>query len=128
MQIQSNGSIAKAVISVGESIITAIIIDGACDDLQAGIGSGIAVLFKESETAIAHLLPPGTVSIRNRLSCTVVSVNDDGLLASIALDFNGSSIESLITSESASELCLRPGKSVFALIKSTEVMIEKEMP
>jgi len=128
MQIESNGPVAKAVISVGESIITAIIIDGAHDDLRVGIDCGIAVLFKESETAIACLLPPGMVSIRNRLLCSVVSVNDDGLLASIVLDFNGSSIESLITSESASELCLGPGKNVFALIKSTEVMIEKEMP
>ncbi len=128
IQFRSNGRISKVVVSVEESIISAVVVDGGHNEFPVPIGGKIAVLFKESETALAYLLPPGVLSIRNRLPCTIVTVNDDGLLASVCMDFHGSKIESLITSESASELCLRPGKSVFALIKSTEVMIEKNDP
>ena len=127
LQCHTNSAISKLVISLDNCIVTAVIIDFIHygDDVIAG--AKVDVLFKESETAIAYLLPAGVLSIRNRLPCRVLAVDDDGLIASVKLDFDGSMIESIITSESASELCLRPGKDVFALVKSTEVMVEKGM-
>jgi len=128
IQYYSKDAVSKAVVLVGDTIVTAVIMVSLSNNSRLVAGSRVSVVFKESETAIAYLLPSGVISIRNRLPCTVIAVDDDCILASVTMDFLGNRIESLITSESASELCLRPGKSVFALIKSTEVMIEKSDP
>jgi molybdopterin-binding protein len=53
-------------------------------------------------------------------------VEDDGILANVNLDYEGSLLCALITSESVKDLEVVPGKAVNALIKSTEVMIDLE--
>jgi molybdate transport system regulatory protein len=122
----TNGSITKMVIRVDETVITAVLIDFTDKVIRPLEGSRITVLFKETETALSHPLPPGVLSIRNRIPCTITAVEDDGILAQVHLAFAGAIIRAIITSESAGELRLAPGMSIFALIKSTEVMVEEE--
>ena len=64
------------------------------------------------------------LSARNQLSGTVKSVKNGVLMAEVvvALD-GGQEIVSVITVSSAQGLSLAPGKKVFAVVKSTEVMI-----
>jgi molybdopterin-binding protein len=62
------------------------------------------------------------------LPCRVLAVEDDGILANVTLDFDGGPLAALITSESIKDLGIVAGKSVNALIKSTEVMIDLEGP
>ena len=80
----------------------------------------MTVCFKESEIALALGTFEGKLSIRNRLPCTVKSVEDDGVLGRVNLDFSGTPLAALITSESARDLGLSAGTQVFALVKSTE--------
>ncbi len=63
------------------------------------------------------------ISARNQLVGRVVDVKIDGLLAQVTLSIGGQHITSIITSDAARELRLRPGDKAAALIKSTEVMI-----
>lgn len=65
------------------------------------------------------------VSGRNQLAGKVVSVRSEGLLAEVVLSIGNARVTAIITAEAARELRLKKGQSVGALIKSTDVMIER---
>lgn len=65
------------------------------------------------------------VSGRNQLAGNVVSIRIEGLLAQVVLSVEGQQITSIITAEAARELDLKKGDPVAALIKSTDVMVER---
>ena len=65
------------------------------------------------------------VSGRNQLVGKIVSIRIDGILAEVILAIGVARVTSIITSEAVRELRLRKGDSVAALIKSTDVMIER---
>ena len=69
------------------------------------------------------------VSGRNQLVGTVVDVQVDGLMAKVVLSFGDQQITAIITSDAVREMDLKRGDAAAALIKSTEVMIERiELP
>lgn len=65
------------------------------------------------------------VSGRNQLVGKVVSVRIEGLLAQVVLAIGEQRIYSIITAEAARELGLKKGQTAAALVKSTDVMIER---
>lgn len=65
------------------------------------------------------------VSGRNQMLGRVVSVRIEGLLAQVVIAVEGQQITSIITAEAARELGLRKGEIAAALIKATDVMIER---
>jgi molybdopterin-binding protein len=67
-----------------------------------------------------------TLSARNRLPGTVEEINLGGVMAHIVVRVGNNIVESVITRRSAEEMKLRKGDKVTAIIKSTEVMLEKE--
>jgi molybdopterin-binding protein len=62
-------------------------------------------------------------SARNQLRGTVVSVSLGAVMAEVTVDVNGAQVVAAITKESAERLGLAEGKSVFAIVKATDVMI-----
>jgi molybdate transport system regulatory protein len=67
------------------------------------------------------------LSARNRLKGKVISVEKDGVVASIKIEVTEpSTITSVITREAAEDLDLNEGDEVEAIIKATEVLISKE--
>jgi molybdopterin-binding protein len=65
------------------------------------------------------------VSGRNQLAGKVVSVRIEGLLAEIILAIGDAHVTAIITAQAARELRLKKGDTAAALIKSTDVMIER---
>ncbi|HVJ08544.1 MAG TPA: TOBE domain-containing protein [Acidisarcina sp.] len=65
------------------------------------------------------------VSGRNQLSGKVRDIKVDGLLAKVVLDLGEHQITAIITSDAVREMQLKKGDNAAALIKSTEVMIER---
>jgi molybdopterin-binding protein len=63
------------------------------------------------------------ISGRNQLVGRVITVRVEGLLAEVRVDVGGQTVTSIITSRAASDLKLKAGETVAALIKATEVMI-----
>lgn len=66
-----------------------------------------------------------TVSGRNQLVGKIVEVRISGLLAKVVLSIGDQQITSIITADAAREMQLRKGQTAAALMKSTEVMIER---
>jgi molybdopterin-binding protein len=65
------------------------------------------------------------VSGRNQIAGKVVSVRIEGLLAEVILKAGNQTITAIITANAVRELRLKKGDSAAALIKSTDVMIER---
>ena len=65
------------------------------------------------------------VSGRNQLAGKVVSIRVEGLLAEVILAVGDTHITAIITAGAVRELQLKKGDSAAALIKSTDVMIER---
>lgn len=64
-------------------------------------------------------------SARNRLQGTIVAVKQDGVMAQIDMACGPYRIVSLMSSEAADELGLKPGDQATAVVKSTTVIVEK---
>ena len=65
------------------------------------------------------------VSGRNQLVGKVVSIRIEGLLAEVVLSIGDASVTAIITAGAVRELQLKKGDTAAALIKSTDVMIER---
>jgi len=63
------------------------------------------------------------ISGRNKLFGKITEMRYDGLLAQVSIEIGGQTITSIITSDAAHDLDLKKGVSVYALVKSTEVMV-----
>ena len=72
-----------------------------------------------------RILGPMTLSARNRLEGKVVEIQVGGVMAHVVMRVSKNLIESVITKRSANEMKLKVGDKVSAVIKSTEVMLEK---
>jgi molybdopterin-binding protein len=66
-----------------------------------------------------------TLSARNRLEGKVVEIQVGGVMAHVVVSVGKNLIESVITKRSVEEMKLKVGDTVSAVIKSTEVMLEK---
>ncbi len=65
------------------------------------------------------------LSARNQLPATIKSVKLGNVMAEVVMAVGGVEIVAAITRESAETMGLKAGDSVKAVIKSTEVMIDK---
>jgi molybdate transport system regulatory protein len=71
-------------------------------------------------------VPSIEISARNRLRGRIDSLRVDGLMAEVTVRIGDQALVSIITRSSAERMKLREGDEVFAVIKSTEVMIGRE--
>ncbi len=67
-----------------------------------------------------------TLSARNRLEGKITELQLGGVMAHVVIQVGNNLIESVITRRSAVEMNLKIGDTVSAVIKSTEIMIEKK--
>jgi len=65
------------------------------------------------------------LSARNRLVGTIIEIKLGDIMAHVTVKAGENLVESVITRRSAEEMALRVGDTVAAVIKSTEVMLEK---
>ncbi len=66
------------------------------------------------------------LSARNKLPGVIEEVQLGGVMARVVVKVGDNTVESVITRESVEELGLKPGDPVVVVIKSTEVMIQKD--
>lgn len=66
------------------------------------------------------------ISARNKLRGTIEEILLGDVMAHVVVKVGNNLIESAITRRSADELKLKKGDTVFAVVKATEVMIQKD--
>ena len=67
-----------------------------------------------------------TLSARNRLQGKITELQLGGVMAHVVVQVGNNLVESVITRRSVEEMNLKVGDSVTAIIKSTEVMLQKD--
>lgn len=67
-----------------------------------------------------------STSIRNRLSGTIEKIVSDKVVSEVAIRTAAGNVTSIITTGSVERMNLKEGDKVFAIIKATEVSIDKE--
>jgi molybdopterin-binding protein len=67
-----------------------------------------------------------TLSARNKLKGKVKKLQLGGVMAHVVVKVGDNLIESVITRRSAEEMNLKVGDTVVVVIKSTEVMLQKD--
>ena len=65
-------------------------------------------------------------SIRNRLPGTIEKIVSDKVVSEIVIRTAAGEVTSVITTSSVQRMNLKVGDRVFAIIKATEVSVEKE--
>ena len=66
------------------------------------------------------------LSARNQLPGTIEEIQIGAIMAHVVVRVGDNLIESVITRNSAEDLALKKGDSVKVVVKSTEVMIQKD--
>lgn len=66
------------------------------------------------------------LSARNQLTGKIKSIQIGDIMAHVTVKVGSNEIESIITRTSAEELGLKKGDTVRVVVKSTEVMIQKD--
>ncbi len=67
-----------------------------------------------------------STSIRNRLPGTIEKILSDKVVSEIVIRTAAGIVTSIITTGSVERMKLKAGDDVFAVIKATEVSVEKE--
>jgi len=67
-----------------------------------------------------------STSIRNRLAGTIEKIVSDKVVSELVIRTAAGDLTSVITTGSVNRMNLKEGDKVFAVIKATEVSIEKE--
>jgi molybdopterin-binding protein len=62
-------------------------------------------------------------SARNQLKGKIVEVKKGATTAHVRIDIGGQIVTASITNESADELGLAPGKTAYAIVKASSVMV-----
>jgi len=67
-----------------------------------------------------------STSIRNRLPGTIDKILSDKIVSEVVIRTKAGTVTSIITTGSVKRMNLKEGDAVFAVIKATEVSVEKE--
>ena len=65
------------------------------------------------------------LSARNQFAGTVEKINEGAVNGIVTINVNGTPVSATISMAAIRELALEPGKSAYAVIKATEVMVGK---
>ena len=88
--------------------------------IARAVGDRVRIRIDADDVMLALTKPEG-VSANNVLSAVVAAIREDGPNADVQLRLRSSLLVARITRRSLERLALKPGKSVFALIKSVTV-------
>ena len=120
--IQSHEGISLVKVKSNDTIFTSIVLDTPETASYLQTGHSVKIIFKETEVIISKDSNPN-ISIQNRLQCTIESIKKGILLSQINLDFGGTIIESIITTNACEQLQLEKNDAVIALVKTNEVSL-----
>jgi molybdopterin-binding protein len=124
MNIESSEHISIVDIDVEGDLFSSVIIETPETADYLKIGNEVFMLFKETEVSIGKALS-GNLSLRNRLTSKIKTIEKGKVLSKIVLDYKGKDIVSVITTRSTNKLDLKVGDEVQGLVKANEVIIMK---
>ena len=108
----------------GDTVITAVVTNGAIDNLGLKEGMSAYGIIKASSVVIGTDLAEAKLSTRNLLTGTIVKLVEGPVSCEVDLELpGGNTISAVITDGSAKRLGLKVGGSATALFKASSVIL-----
>ncbi len=116
------GSVLNAVVSRHDERYRLSILESRAGELQvpllpAPVGAKVRAYIRARDVMLS-LQPPQEISALNVLSGTIAEISTRGAQADVRLDCNGDTVISRVTNKSIERLALKPGRPVYAVVKS----------
>lgn len=124
-EINTDGSLSLVKIKVQNTVITSIVIDTPETSNYLKKGNNIKVLFKETEVILVKDFN-GSISVQNKLDCTVNSFEKGFLLCKLILNFGQYKIASVITRNAFDQLQIQENEAITAMIKTNEISLSHD--
>lgn len=106
--------------------LSVIITKASCDDMRLGVGDTVTVLVRGTDVMIAKAFS-GMLSARNKAKGIVRHIIEGDVLSKVCVESQGDILYAYITNSSLKDLCLNEGDEVTALVKSTELILSKDV-
>lgn len=123
--IQSSGNLSLIRMQADDLVLTSVILDTADSSPFIARNKEVVVLFKETEVILSRS-NPDDLSLRNRIPGTITAIDTGALLGRIVMNSRYGIIRSMITASAIKQLDLKVGDSVYAMIKTNELMLSEE--
>jgi len=108
----------------GGDKISSVITDNSVKRLELAPGKEVMVIVKASCVMLGRDVDPAQISARNILSGTISAIITGAVNDEITIDLpGGSTVTSIITSNSVKRLALQEGQPLSAIIKATDVLL-----
>jgi len=120
--IQTYEALSLVKVAVKDIVFTSIVIDTPETSDYLKTGANVKLYFKETEVSISKDAQL-SISIQNKIVCTITAIMQGKLLSQINLSFGGLEIKSIITTDSCNKLNLKENDSILALIKTNEISL-----
>ena len=124
-QITRDHSVALVVLELKSGHrISSVITNDSIDSLHLEVGSSAYALIKASSVMIADKEQRLRISARNQVNGRIIKLSQSAVVGEVVLDIGtGETITATITENSIDKLSLVEGQEVYAVIKSTSVII-----
>ncbi|MCF6153802.1 MAG: hypothetical protein E3K36_00815 [Candidatus Brocadia sp.] len=106
--------------------LSVIITRASCEDMHLSVGDAISVLIKGTDIMLAKSFS-GMLSARNRARGVIRQIIQGDVLSKIFVESQGDMLHAIITNTSLKEMNLQEGNEVTAIVKSTELILSKEI-
>lgn len=120
--ITVNKNLSLVNINVNGQLLSAIVIDNPETVPYLKPGNSIKIIFKETEVIIGKG-KTDSISLQNKFTGTVESVETGELLSKLTLNTTVGKIISIITTNAVNQLVLKKGSEVTAMVKTNEIML-----
>lgn len=122
-EIQVSGHLSQVTVTLAGGLkVRAVVIETPETASYLCGGGAIGVLFKETEV-ILSLGEGCQTSLENKIPVRVETIEAGELLSRVALSCQAGPVTAVVGTRALSRLGLSPGREVYALIPSNEIML-----
>lgn len=115
---------ANIQIDVNGTTISAVITVESCKAMELEVGNEVYAIVKASSVLIATE-KPGKISARNVLETKVTKIVHGPVNCELDLAVGSNSLAAVITNDSATDLAIKEGDTVFAIMKANSILLAK---
>ncbi len=106
--------------------LSVVITRASCEDMHLSEGDPITVLIKGTDVMLAKSFS-GMISARNRVSGVVKRIIQGDVVSKVFVESQDDILHAIITNTSLIEMEIREGDEITAIVKSTELILYKEV-
>jgi len=124
-EVHFSGSLSLVTVELSDKILfKAILIETPKTASYLVVGQAVKVLFKETEVIVGKDMKH-FISLQNRIRGVIMRIERGVLLCNIHIQTPAGDISSIITTNAVDELQLKEELSVWAMVKTNEIMLSE---